>query len=151
MFPRTAGLLVLFTVLSACSAELLCHAQQPQQTPVRYHLGDDPKWADANFDDSSWPVAQNGLVPSRSRDTDRFLWVRLRVPVPGKLNGPVALHLDDEEAAESDKIASEAGLRSRFRCKTKNSTPYFHISYSLRHTRIIRKSWRPKCPRSSPT
>lgn len=34
MFPRAAGLLVLFTVLSACSAELLCHAQQPQQLHV---------------------------------------------------------------------------------------------------------------------
>jgi hypothetical protein len=46
---------------------------------VRYYFGDDPKWADPNFDDSSWPVAQNGFVPSRSRDTDRFLWVRIRV------------------------------------------------------------------------
>jgi sigma-B regulation protein RsbU (phosphoserine phosphatase) len=72
----------------------LCHAQQ-QGTPVRYHLGDDPKWADPSFDDSSWPVAPNGLVPSRSRDADRFLWVRIRVPALGNLNGPVALHLDD--------------------------------------------------------
>jgi phosphoserine phosphatase RsbU/P len=96
MFPRTTGLLILFTVLSPCLAALLCHAQQPQQlAPMLYHLGDDPKWADPNFDDSSWPVAQNGLVPSRSRDNDRFLWVRMRVPIPGKWNGPVALHLDD--------------------------------------------------------
>ena len=47
------------------------------------------------FDDSAWPGAENGLVPSRSRDTNRFLWVRIRVPVPGNLNGPLALHLDD--------------------------------------------------------
>jgi hypothetical protein len=67
MFPRTSGLLVLFTVLSACSAGLLCHAQQRQPVaPVRYHFGDDPKWADPSLYDSSWPVAQNGLVPSCS-------------------------------------------------------------------------------------
>ncbi len=65
------------------------------QLTVRYHYGDNLRWAEANFDDSSWPVAQNGLVPSRSRERDRFLWVRIRVPVPGKLNGPLALHLDD--------------------------------------------------------
>jgi hypothetical protein len=52
---------------------------------------------------------QNGLVPSRSRDTDRFLWVRLRVPVPGKLNGPVALHLDDLGVQPNDV----AGFRHR--------------------------------------
>jgi sigma-B regulation protein RsbU (phosphoserine phosphatase) len=67
--------------------------------PVRYHFGDNPDgnlgWANPAFDDSSWPVAQNGLVPSRSRDTNRFLWVRIRVPVPDNLNGPLALHLAD--------------------------------------------------------
>jgi phosphoserine phosphatase RsbU/P len=95
MFPRRTGLLILFAVVSACTAAL-CHAQPPQQVaPVRYHFGDDSKWADPNFDDSSWPVAPDGLVPSRSRDSDRFLWVRLRVPVPDKLNGPVGLQLDD--------------------------------------------------------
>jgi hypothetical protein len=96
MSPRSAGLLALFTVLSARPPELLCQAQHPQQaTDVRYHFGDDPKWADPKFDDSSWPVAQNGFVPSRSRDTEHFLWVRIRVAVQGNLNGPVALHLDD--------------------------------------------------------
>jgi len=73
----------------------------PGQTPaspqptVRYQFGDDSRWADPAFDDRSWPVAQNGLVPSRSRDTNRFLWVRIRVPVSGNLNGPLALHLSD--------------------------------------------------------
>ncbi len=66
----------------------------PQPT-VRYHFGDNSSWADPVFDDSSWPVAPNGLVPSRSRDTNRFLWVRIRVPVPDQLNGPLALHLDN--------------------------------------------------------
>ncbi len=100
MLPRTSGLLVLFTLLLACSAGLLCPAQQAQaDAPVRYHVGDDPDgklgWSDPSFDDRAWPSADHGLVPSRSRDTNRFLWVRIRVPVPGNLNGPVALHLDN--------------------------------------------------------
>ena len=66
----------------------------PQPT-VRYHFGDNSLWANPAFDDNSWPVAQNGFVPSRSRDTNRSLWVRIRVPVPDNLNSPLALHLAD--------------------------------------------------------
>jgi len=100
MLPRTSGLLLLGTVLSACTAGFSCHAQLAETSqPVRYHFGDDPDgklgWAAPSFDDSDWPVAQDGLVPSRSRDTDRFLWVHIRVPVPNNLNAPLALHLSD--------------------------------------------------------
>ncbi|HEY2859717.1 MAG TPA: SpoIIE family protein phosphatase [Terracidiphilus sp.] len=100
MLPRTPGLLLLLTVLSAGPAEFLTDAQQIQTPgPVRYHVGDDSDgkldWAKPNFDDSAWPVAQNGLVPTRSRETDRFLWVRIRIPVPSNLQGSLALHLDD--------------------------------------------------------
>lgn len=100
MLPSKRGLLLLFTILSASSAGFFCHAQSAQQSlPVRYNFGDDPDgrlgWANPNFDDSAWPVAQNGLVPSRSRETNRFLWVRVRVPVPNDLNTPLALHLDN--------------------------------------------------------
>jgi sigma-B regulation protein RsbU (phosphoserine phosphatase) len=97
MLPRASGILLLFTALSTISAGLLCHAQQAQ--PVRYHFGDDPDgklgWANPTFDDSAWTVAQSGLVPSRSRETNRFLWVRIRVQVPNNTNAPLALHLDD--------------------------------------------------------
>ena len=84
-------------LLAFCCLTLAAQGQtsaSPQPT-VRYHFGDNLRWADPAFDDSSWPVAQNGLVPSRSRDTNRFLWVRIRIPVPDNLNGPLALHLDD--------------------------------------------------------
>ena len=84
-------------LLALCCLTLAAHGQTPasSQPTVRYHFGDNSQWADPALDDSGWPVAQNGLVPSRSRDTNRFLWVRIRVPVPGNLNGPLALHLDD--------------------------------------------------------
>ena len=100
MLPRAPGFLLLFTVLSATTAGFLCQAQPAQTSqPIRYHFGDDPDgkfgWANPSFDDGAWPVAQNGLVPSRSRETDRFLWVRIRVLVPNNLNVPLALHLED--------------------------------------------------------
>jgi hypothetical protein len=84
-------------LLALCCFILAAHGQtsaSPQPT-VRYHFDDNSRWADPAFDDNSWPVAQNGFVPSRSRDTNRFLWVRMRVPVPANLNGPLALHLAD--------------------------------------------------------
>jgi len=60
---------------------------------VRYHFGDDQHWADPNFDDSQWPIAEEGQVPSRSRDRDGFVWVRLRVPVEKGAQFPQAIYL----------------------------------------------------------
>ena len=84
-------------LLALCCLTFAAHGQTSAslQPAVRYHFGDNPQWADPAFDDSSWPIAQNGLVPSRSRDANRFLWVRICVPVPVNVNGPMALHLDD--------------------------------------------------------
>jgi sigma-B regulation protein RsbU (phosphoserine phosphatase) len=86
-----------FALLALGCWTLVALGQTPAspRPTVRYHFGDNSRWADPAFDDSSWPVAQNGLVPSRSRDTNRFLWVRIRVPVPENPYGPLALHLDD--------------------------------------------------------
>jgi sigma-B regulation protein RsbU (phosphoserine phosphatase) len=99
MSPRKPGLLLLLTFLSASSAELLCYAQQAQPAaPIRYHVGDDPDgklgWTNPSFDDSAWPIAPNSLVPSRSREINRYQWVRIRVQVPTNVNSPMALHLD---------------------------------------------------------
>jgi sigma-B regulation protein RsbU (phosphoserine phosphatase) len=81
MLPRTAGLLVLFTVLSVSTAGLSCFAQQAESaTPVRYHFGDDTRWADPAFNDSAWPVAQDGRWPVPAFYSDGFVWARVRVP-----------------------------------------------------------------------
>ena len=80
-----------------CASPASAQAVASESAIVRYHLGDDPDgnlhWADPNFDDVSWPVAFNGLVPSRSRDAERFIWVRIRVAVPATTSGPMALYL----------------------------------------------------------
>ena len=98
MLPRTPGFLVLFTVLSACSAGLVCPAQQAQPVaPVRYHLGDDPDgklgWADPKFDDSAWPIAKDGKWPMPPLEPNGFLWVRFHIRVRSDASGPLAVHI----------------------------------------------------------
>ena len=77
--------------VSLATAQIM--APPPAQTVVRYHFGDDAAWANPTFDDSAWPAAQDGFVPSRSREGHGFLWIRVRVPVSSDLNAPRALHL----------------------------------------------------------
>ncbi|MEY2394866.1 MAG: phosphoserine phosphatase RsbU/P [Acidobacteriaceae bacterium] len=91
MLPRKLGSRSLFIVLLAGSAGLSCYAEQ-SLTPaaVRYHRGDDLRWADANFDDSAWPVAENGRWPMPLFYSDGFMWVRMSIPVRGDASGPLA-------------------------------------------------------------
>jgi hypothetical protein len=46
--------------------QLLAEAHVPEPKiaiiTVRYHFGDDPAWANPNFDDSAWPVAQDAIL-----------------------------------------------------------------------------------------
>jgi phosphoserine phosphatase RsbU/P len=96
MFLRTSGLLAFFIALSASSAEFLCHAQQAQPSaPIRYHFGDDPsggsRWADPAFNDSAWPVAENGNWPMPPFYSDGFIWVRFRIPVRNDASDPLAV------------------------------------------------------------
>lgn len=69
--------LMLFAVTSAA------HAQ------VRYRLGDDAKWADLSWDDSSWqPLSPGDPFPIPPvEDSGGILWFRYRVPVPPSTPG----------------------------------------------------------------
>ena len=98
VFLRTSGRLILFIVLLACSAELLCPAQQAQPSApaeIRYHFGDDPDgklgWANPNFDDSTWLVANDGRWPIPPPKSDGFIWVRFHIPVRSDASGPLAV------------------------------------------------------------
>lgn len=121
MPPRTLGLLILFTALSASSAGLLCHAQQAQPSAVvRYHFGDDTRWADPSFDDSSWPVAENDKWPMPPFNSDGFIWVRLHVPVRADASDHLAvrssgrifggLALSDELYVNGSLVAREGNF-----------------------------------------
>ena len=79
--------------------------------PPRYQFGDDPRWADPNFDDSSWSVAQSGSrvasnggrmglyddnLWSLNRDASwpahaGIMWVRFRISLPAAVDKDLAL------------------------------------------------------------
>jgi hypothetical protein len=58
---------------------------------VRYHNGDNASWADPRFDDSAWPIAQEGQFPSPAYQSDGFFWVRTLIAVPAGTAGPLAI------------------------------------------------------------
>jgi hypothetical protein len=66
---------------------------------VRYHYGDDPDgklgWADPNFDDSSWPIAQAGEIPAPAFYSNGVVWVRARVAASKNATGPLGIALVD--------------------------------------------------------
>jgi hypothetical protein len=65
---------------------------------VRYQFGDDPKWADPRFDDSSWPVAEPGRFPMPPEGSNGMVWLRYRVPAPPD-QSPLAVRLARENGA----------------------------------------------------
>ena len=66
--------------------------------PIRYHFGDDPKWADPAFDDSAWPVATGQLIPTPPPASDGMVWLRYQVAVPPD-RSPLAVRLDRDKGA----------------------------------------------------
>jgi sigma-B regulation protein RsbU (phosphoserine phosphatase) len=103
MLPCASGRLILLAASLACSAALLCSAQQaqpPESAEIRYHFGDDPDghlgWANPNFDDSAWPVAKDGQWPMPPFYSDGFVWVRFRIPVRSDASGPLAVRSSRE-------------------------------------------------------
>ena len=72
------------------------HGTIKLDTGWRFRIGDDPNWADPNFDDSAWdkvnvtgPLAEQGIEPYTG-----YAWFRLRLrPVPIPDNGQLSLSL----------------------------------------------------------
>ncbi|MFP5228098.1 MAG: PP2C family protein-serine/threonine phosphatase [Acidobacteriota bacterium] len=88
----------IVALLIALASAPLSHAQAAQTAAaVRFHFGDDPDgskgWANPNFDDSSWPVAQQGRWPEPAFESDGFVWVRFQAPVRSDTAEPLALHI----------------------------------------------------------
>lgn len=96
MPTRKLGSRIFFIVLLASSTGFVCYAE-PSLTPaaVRYHFGDDSEgklgWANPNFDDSAWPVANDGRWPMPPIDSDGFVWVRFHIPLRRGVSGPFAV------------------------------------------------------------
>lgn len=91
----TACAAAIVCLLLAMPVPLIAQSAGGVSPVIRYHAGDNPQWAETGFDDSGWPVATQGQVPSVAGRGNGFLWVRMRVPVTRTLHGPLALHLSD--------------------------------------------------------
>jgi len=80
-------------------------SRPPLPTPVRFHVGDDARWADPNLDDSSWSLAVDGHLPPSAPQTDGFIWSRLRVIVPKAATEPPALRWSaPQEGADVQEV-----------------------------------------------
>ena len=58
------------------------HDEQPQPfllIGARYKIGDDPSWAEVDFDDSSWNTFTSDSYEDFEADASRILWIRQRV------------------------------------------------------------------------
>jgi hypothetical protein len=63
--------------------------------PWRFHTGDNPQWASANFDDSQWPllrIEKSWSVQGYGGCTG-YGWFRIRLQLPAS-NEPLALGLE---------------------------------------------------------
>lgn len=108
MLPRMPRMLwiaplFLFAACAPRSPGEAAAAPAEVAAQVRYHFGDDPRWADPNFDDSAWPVAHQGQWPVPPYDSDGFIWVRVRVPAR-EASAPLALRLRDNNVLIADEI-----------------------------------------------
>ena len=102
MFPRMSNRLgtALLLLCAVCAPRL--RAEAASSPVVRYHFGDDPDgklgWADPDFDDSAWPVAQQGRWLEPPFYSDGFVWVREQVPVRRDAAGPLAVQISNQSA-----------------------------------------------------
>jgi hypothetical protein len=63
----------------------------PLEGSWRRQIGDDPVWADPNFDDSKWPLV-SPMQPWSEQRFSGMAWFRVRVRVPANA-GPLSLYV----------------------------------------------------------
>jgi hypothetical protein len=131
---RTAANLARILLVAPCAAFMLLQlaAQSPPQTspatfdldldrqplvsldgPWRFHSGDDPAWANPDYDDSNWQL----FYPLKSWSEQRFsgtAWFRAKIKVPAN-PGPLGLYLfyiDDSHQifADGHLLLSAGGM-----------------------------------------
>jgi hypothetical protein len=72
----------LLGILFLLSLPCLAQSDHPGLPPLRYHYGDDPAWSKPAFEDAQWPIAPGNVIPAPPENSDGFLWIRIRFPVP---------------------------------------------------------------------
>jgi hypothetical protein len=100
-WDRRTIVLLTFALLFVSSTKLACaqvfdlERDRVQMTELnglmRFHTGDDPRWADPKFDDSKWKLLKPDQPWSASgeKDIGGMAWYRFIVHVPESLHQPV--------------------------------------------------------------
>jgi hypothetical protein len=83
---------LLFTISACASLTAQTFSLVTGREPVtsldglwRFHTGDNPAWADPNFDDSSWPVVRSDESWTKQGYLafNGYAWYRFKIDVPG--------------------------------------------------------------------
>ncbi|MFP5235256.1 MAG: SpoIIE family protein phosphatase [Acidobacteriota bacterium] len=77
----------------------------------RFHPGDDPRWADASFDDSGWSLLKGGKSWDRQgfRGLSGFAWYRARLVIPAGAP-PQVLHIPSLAIATNYQVYADGKL-----------------------------------------
>jgi hypothetical protein len=77
----------------------------------RFHPGDDPQWADPNFDDSSWPLIRSDKSWSDQgyKGMSGTAWYRARVWIPAD-EGPLSLYVPTGSIATNYQVFANGKL-----------------------------------------
>ncbi|HWE87103.1 MAG TPA: SpoIIE family protein phosphatase [Terracidiphilus sp.] len=123
---RRAALIAI--VIVALAPPAFCAQSGPAAPPtIRYHHSDNPAWANPGFDDSAWPQAQNGGLPSPAYQSDGFFWVRARLQVPAGAAAPLAIESITHDAAPNvQEVWVNGRLVGRFGDFPPHANPLTH-------------------------
>ena len=111
-------LVLLATVLNGQSISIKSLSQPQALTGQwKFHEGDDPRWAQADFDDSKWPTI---AMPDKVNQQFGRRWYRVHVDLPasllnepiGLMAGPFGSAFAYEVFADGQRIGSLGGFRA---------------------------------------
>jgi hypothetical protein len=108
---RSVTPLLLLVVGAMVPQMAAAQSRSTSSSTVRYRYGDNPHWADPNFDDTSWTAATNGQWPLPPFGSDGIVWVRLRIPLSADPAARSALRLvGPESRTASEEVFLEGAL-----------------------------------------
>jgi len=87
---RLVLLAIAALALPACAQVFNMEQDRVQMSPLnglmRFHTGDDPRWSEPGFDDSTWPLISSASDWSAQgyKDYGGFAWYRFKVILPSK-------------------------------------------------------------------
>jgi serine phosphatase RsbU (regulator of sigma subunit) len=97
----------------------------------RFHPGDDPHWADPNFDDSQWPLISStkGWSEQGYKNMSGLAWYRARIVIP-EGGQPLALYIPHIDT--SYQVFIDGQMIGQFGGMPPHERAYFFLARSFR-------------------